>query len=146
MAIFRSTPIDIITTQTLTGSAVDTQALYVEGNSDILLLVTYQLGAAETNNTLNIGIKTSSGARSTTTGLQTETDKYTLVNGADSSGIITLSPVTLEFLGATAVAAYKIAFPTVLQDDYITFNVLETGVAANFGTVSLKCILTNKYQ
>jgi hypothetical protein len=146
MPIFRSTPYDIITTQLLSATATDTQTIATEGHSDMLLLVTYITGAAETNNIINIGIKTSSGARNTTTGRKTESDKYVLVNGADSSGVVTLSNVTLKYTGASAATTYKIAFPIQLQDDFVTFSVLEEGVAANFGTVSLKCVLVNKYQ
>ena len=146
MPIFRSTPYTLVKAQTLTNAYVDTQVIDVEGFSDLLVLVDYTTGAAETNNVVNIKVKTASGDRSTTTGRQTESDAYVVTLGTPSTGTVTLNDVVYQYTGAAAATAYKFAFPIVVADDFLTLSVEETGVSANYGNVTIKVIKVNKYQ
>jgi hypothetical protein len=146
MPIFRSTPYTIVSSQLLTNAFVDTQVIDVEGFSDLLVLVDYTTGAAETNNVVNIKVKTSSGDRDTTTGRQTESDKYVVTLGTPSTGTVTLNDVIYQYTGAGAATAYKFAFSITAADDFLTLSVEETGVASNYGNVTIKVVKVNKYQ
>lgn len=97
----------------------------------LVLMWEYQLGDSETSNTLEIQVEC---------GVDTD-DLYIGTLGATSSGVITLSDQVLKFTGANATAPYRRYFPLTITARYLKISVREAGVASNYGTVSMKCLL-----
>lgn len=98
----------------------------VSGATQVVLYVTYTLGATETNNTVDIKLESGPSA----------TDLHRLTSIDVTSGSITVSPTEHHFVGADTTAPYKFAIPLEVADDYIKVSFKETNKATNFGTIT----------
>lgn len=124
----------VATAQALTGSYVvaNTKASFlIDGESVGALFVTYTTGAAETSNTLSFKIEFSYDG---TNWFQQSYDTL-------SSGVNTLADLEHAIAGASAATTYSKEYVLPLSAKYMRIFFKETGVAANFGTVSANIVL-----
>lgn len=111
---------------TLTATYTDNTKTLITGGLSMLTLVgTYTTGAAETSNYISIKIEVSDD----------DTNFYQTMTASSSSGVTTMYPQTFKVDGAAAGTAYpfNIQFPVAARK--VKISVIETGVAANFGTL-----------
>lgn len=102
------------------------------GMSKVNFSILYTTGAAETNNSIEVRIRTSPDG----------TNLYQIVNEAVSAGTSTLTAREFTFVGASAATAYAISLPLDVWDLYMEISVKESGVAANAGTVYVEATLS----
>lgn len=124
----------VATAQALTGSYVVANvksSFSIDGESVGALFVSYTTGAAETSNTLSFKIEFSYDG---TNWFQQSYDTL-------SSGVNTLADLEHAISGASAATTYTKGYVVPLSAKYMRVYFKETGVAANFGTVSANIVL-----
>lgn len=112
--------------------ATKTKILPTGGVSKINYSILYTTGSAETNNSIEVRIRTSADG----------TNFYQIVNESASSGTSTLYQREFTFVGASAATAYAFSLPLDVQDRYMEISVKESGVASNAGTVYVEATLS----
>lgn len=100
----------------------------------LTIMFEYELGAAETNNTIDFTIHNGDD----------EDDLYLTTASAVSSGAVTLSDQEFKWTGANATAPYKRSFSVEISDRFLRVFVKESGVAANAGTATIKYFLSKR--
>jgi len=122
--------VTLCSAQALTGSYVATAtlgSLKISGEDAVALEISYTTGAAETNNTLDFKIEYSHDAA---TWFQEQ-------SVAESSGVRTFTDVSYGVSGASAATTYKARHVFQPVAKHFRVQVKESGVAANFGTVTI---------
>lgn len=122
---------------TLTATAADNRAtIGVKGMQQLVLLVRYITGAAETNNILQMTVEFSPDG---TLFYQETTED------ASALSTVTETQTIRQFTGAAAATTYsfRIAIP-VADLDRIRIGFAESGVVTNFGTVSVLAIASGQ--
>lgn len=121
---------------TLTATGSDNRKqIDVDGMQQLVLYIKYTTGTAETNNVLNMTIDFSPDG----------TNFYQEATEAVSTSTITEYQATRQFTGASAATAYsiRVAIPIAdLKKVRIAFS--ETGVASNFGTLSVLAVASGQ--
>lgn len=105
------------------------------GMSKINFSILYTTGSGETNNSVEIRIRTS----------PERTNWYQIPNEAVSAGTSTLTLREFTFVGASAATAYSFSLPIDTQDEFMEIALKETGVASNAGTVYVEATLSGGY-
>lgn len=100
----------------------------------LTIMFEYQLGASETNNTIDFKIENGDDAD----------DIYLTTASAVSSGTVTLSDQVFQWQGANDSAPYKRSFSVDISDRFLKVSVKESGVAANYGTATVKYFLSKR--
>ena len=117
---------------TLTATNTDNTAqIDVTGMQQLVLYIRYITGSAETSNILNMTVQFSPDG----------TLYYQESTEAVSTSTVTEYQATRQFTGASAATTYsfRVAIPVAdIQKIKILFH--ETGVASNFGTLSVLAI------
>ena len=124
----------IASAQLLTSSYVVCTAnssLGTLGENMAMLFITYTTGAAETNNSLTFKVEFSNN----------ESTWFQQSYDAVSGGVNTLTDVEHTFVGASAATDYTKVYGVPVYGKFLRISVKETGVAANFGTVTIACDL-----
>lgn len=109
-----------------------TQTFETKGISKLNFSILYTTGSAETANSIEIRIETSSD----------RTNWYRIPNEAVSTGTSTLTVREFTFVEASAATAAPISLPLDTQDKYMRISVKESGVSSNFGTVYIEVVLS----
>jgi len=117
---------------TLTATNTDNTAqIDVDGMQQLILYIKYTTGSAETSNVLNLTVQFSPDG----------TNYYQESTEAVSTSTVTEYQATRQFTGASAATGYSftVAIPLAHKAKVkILFH--ETGVASNFGTVSVLAV------
>lgn len=100
----------------------------------LTLFLEYQLGAAETNNKVEIQVETG----------QSDADLFVATASSIAAGVVTLEDQYFEWEGANDAAPYKRAFTVDISDRYLKISVRESGVGANAGVLSVDYHLTKR--
>ncbi len=121
---------------TLTATGSDNRKeIDIDEAQQVILHIKYTTGSAETNNSLGMLLEWSPDG----------TNYYQEATESVSSGVITEYQATRTFLGASAATAYsfRIAIPVAdMKKIRVAFS--ETGVASNFGTLSVIAVVSGK--
>lgn len=120
--------------QTLTGSYVVTSALAsmrINAGDVVTFDLLYTTGAAEAGTSCNFKIEISPD----------ETTWYQLQTSSISSGVETLVAKEYKFGGGAGATAYKTSKTLQFNAMFVRVSVKETGVGANFGTVTVKATI-----
>lgn len=128
----------IANNQTLTGTYALTSTLTefeINAESEGTIDVLYTTGAAETNNYLNFKIEYSPDA-----GVTWIPETYDAI----ASGVNTLGELEHRIDGAGAGTTYKRQYMLPFCSKKIRIYVKETGVSANFGTVTVYLSVTSR--
>lgn len=128
--VFTLSPVTLTATNTDNTAEID-----VAGIQQLVLSVKYTTGSAETNNVLNMTLQFSPDG----------TNYYQEATEAVSTSTITEYQGTRQFTGASAATAYSFRFAVPVAD-VKKFKILfhETGVASNFGTVSVLATISGQ--
>lgn len=124
----------VLSPVTLTATASDNRKqIDIDGNLQLVLYIKYTTGSAETNNVLTMTVDFSPDG---TNFYQEATEEVTA-----GSGTVTEYQATRQFTGASAATAYsfRVAIP-IADIKKLRISFAETGVAANFGTLSVLAI------
>lgn len=107
-----------------------TKTFETGGFSELVLDISYTMGAAETSNSIEIKVEDSID----------RTNFYRLTNEAASAGTSTLTAREFTFVGTNAANA-KFSYRLDVTYKFLKVSCKETGVAANAGTVFVEAIL-----
>jgi hypothetical protein len=144
MAISLET-ITLIDNATLTASylplAADNLELNVEKVTQITLDVFYTTGAAETNNTIELKVEFANTMSNRTSPVTGDWVQETTISA--SGGTTTVTPNIYQITGASATTTYPVQIAVPMASRFIRVSVKESGVAANFGTVTVKCTMAS---
>ena len=102
------------------------------GMSKIDIGILYTTGAAETNNSIEVRVRTSVDG----------TNFYQIVNESVVTTTSTLYQREFTFVGASAATAYSFSLPLDVWNEYMEISVKESGVASNAGTVFAEATLS----
>lgn len=102
------------------------------GASKINFSILYTTGAAETNNSIEVRLRTSSDG----------TNFYAILNESVSGGTSTIVSREFSYVGTSAATAYAFSLPLDCWDKYMEISVKETGVAVNAGTVYVEAMIS----
>lgn len=121
---------------TLTATNTDNAfTFFVKGMQQVVLYLRYTTGSAETNNILNMTVQFSPDG----------TLYYQEATEEASTTTITEYQATRVFTGASAATAYSLRVAIPVADlDRIRILFHETGVASNFGTLSVLAITSGQ--
>ena len=110
-------------------------AYLVRNAPQLFLQVEYTMGAAETNNSIQVRVESARPIA----GVPVTTDWYRLTTESVSAGVVTQVVREDSFTAVSAAATYdRIEIPLQGGFEYIRVAVKETGVAANAGNCSIK--------
>lgn len=117
---------------TLTATATDNRKeIDIDSMLQLTFYIKYTTGAAETSNVLNMTVEFSPDG----------TNYYQESTEAVSTATITEYQATRQFTGAAAATAYALRVAIPIADlKKIRIAFAETGVASNFGTLSVLVI------
>ena len=121
---------------TLTATASDNRTqIDVDGMQQLVLYIRYITGAAETNNVLNLTVEFSPDS----------VNYYQEATEAVATTVITQYQATRQFTGAAAATTYSLRVAIPIADiRKIRIGFAETGVAANFGTLSVLAVTSGQ--
>lgn len=109
-----------------------TKAIRTAGASKIDLNILYTTGAAETNNSVEVRVKSSPDG----------VNFYQIPNESVSAGTSTLTAREFTFVGADAATGYGLSLPLDVQNLWMQFEFKESGVSANAGTLYVEAVLS----
>lgn len=121
---------------TLTATASDNRTqIDVDGMQQLVLYIRYTTGSAETNNVLNMLVDFSPDG----------TNFYQEATEEASTTTITEYQATRVFTGASAATAYSLRIAVPIADiKKVRIAFSETGVASNFGTLSVLAVTSGQ--
>lgn len=111
-----------------------TKSFPTGGISKVNFSISYTTGAAETNNNLDIRVRTSPA--------DDRTNWYQIPNESVSGGVSTLTLREFTFVGASGATEYAFSLPIDVQDEYTEISVKESNVASAAGTVYVEATLS----
>lgn len=119
----------------LPGFASTNKFIGIEQESEVTVDVFYTTGAAETSNYLNFTLEFSSAPSDTSSWVQETVDDV-------QSGVNTHTSLEHKIDGAAAGTTYSMSYMRPLCAKSMRIKVKETGVAANYGTVTIRVTIT----